>query len=133
MNKPNKYTPDFQTFWSVYPKGRKQAKLLTFKAWLKAIQYEDPDVIIAAAAAYGLSPVGQAGKAGYVKSPSAWLNQGCWDDDPEAWTLGTPAPTFNQQKISNTIDAANSFINDTPNIRIHERNTSDAIEQKRLR
>ena len=70
-----------------------------FASWQKAIAFEDPQVIIQAAAEYAASDVGNGP---YVQMPSTWLNQGCWDDDRAAWSHA-PAPTFQQQKVNNTI------------------------------
>jgi len=72
----------FEEFWSAFPRGRKGAKGDARKAWAKAISKATPDVIIAAAIEYAGSEVA---RGQYVKGPSPWLNQECWDDDPMSW------------------------------------------------
>lgn len=73
----------FETFWSEFPKGRKHSKGPAREAFLKAICKAEPEVIIAAAREYAVSDVGRVGR--WVKMPSTWLNQECWNDDREAW------------------------------------------------
>ena len=76
------YPDDFQEFWKVFPSGRKSGKKEALKAWKKAIADVAPTDIIESAKEYASSDVG---RGEFVKSPAAWLNQGCWDDDREAW------------------------------------------------
>lgn len=72
----------FEDFWEVYPKGRKQSKGKAREAFEKAIRKIDAKSIIRAAEEYAESEVA---KGLYVKMPSTWLNQECWNDDREAW------------------------------------------------
>lgn len=77
------YSEDFETFWQVFPKGRKSGKKASFKSWQQAIKDAEPKLIIDAARDYAASDVG---RGQYVKGPTPWLNQGCWDDDRAAWS-----------------------------------------------
>lgn len=72
----------FDEFWRVFPSGRKQGKQAALKAWRAAVKRAPAKTIIAAAAEYASSAVG---RGRYVKGPSPWLNQGCWEDDRTAW------------------------------------------------
>lgn len=81
-NPPPGVSDPFEHFWRVFPAGRKQGKGGARKAWDSAIHKTTPEVIIAAAAEYAASPVGQGR---YVKGPTPWLNQECWSDDRAAW------------------------------------------------
>lgn len=73
---------NFERFWLAFPKGRKQSKGAARDAFFKALRKESAETIIAAATHYATTP---AGKGQYVKMPSTWLNQECWDDDRAAW------------------------------------------------
>ena len=42
----------------------------------------DPELLIRRAGEYAES---DEGNGEYVKMPSSWLNQSCWEDDPQAW------------------------------------------------
>ena len=68
----------FDEFWAVYPKrvGKGQAG----KAWAKAIKLADPQVIIAAAAAFRDSP---RRSPDFTKHPATWLNAQCWTDEDD--------------------------------------------------
>lgn len=106
------YTDDFLEFWFVYPPGRKQAKRKAFEAWKRAIIRADAGEIKLAAAQYAQSPAGQSD---YVKSPEAWLNGNCWEDDPQAWQRSGDRPkTFESAKLENTRGAAADFLSDAP-------------------
>lgn len=73
---------DFELFWIEFPRGRKGSKGTAREAFFKATAKATPAVLIAAAKAYAASEVGR-GK--YVKMPATWLNQECWQDDPQSW------------------------------------------------
>jgi len=72
----------FDEFWAAFPSGRKSGKEAARKAWAKAITKCPQEQVVAAAAEYAASAVGQGE---YVKQPATWLNQGCWDDDRRSW------------------------------------------------
>ena len=72
----------FEEFWQAFPRGRKQSKPRAREAFVNALAKADAPTIIAAAKAYAASDVG---RGQYVKMPSTWLNQECWNDDREAW------------------------------------------------
>ncbi len=72
----------FSAFWKAFPSGRKQGKELARKAFASALKKAEAETIIAAAVEYAESPVA---KTKFVKGPSPWLNQGCWDDDRDSW------------------------------------------------
>jgi len=68
---------DFEIFWTTYP--RKAAKPRAREAWAKAILKADPEVIIAAAAAYADDP---NRVQEFTAHAATWLNQERWNDDP---------------------------------------------------
>jgi len=74
--------PVFETFWREFPSGRKQGKEAARKAFVAALKRASDKTIIEAAREYAASPVGQGE---YVKAPTTWLNQSCWEDDRKAW------------------------------------------------
>ena len=80
----------FADFWKVFPRGRKKSKAKALEAWEKAIALEGVDVelLIRRAAEYAGSDEGQGQ---YVKMPSTWLNQQCWQDDDFSWKEHTDA------------------------------------------
>lgn len=77
------YSTDFETFWAKYPRGRRKSKGKAWLAWIVALKKASAEEIIERASEYAKS---DEGNGPYVKMPSTWLNQDCWNDDPEAWT-----------------------------------------------
>lgn len=73
---------DFTIFWSEFPRGRKKSKGSAMESWAKAISLAPPAVLIQRAKDYAAS---KEGRGPYVKMPSTWLNQRCWEDDDAAW------------------------------------------------
>ena len=72
------YTEEFLQFWSAYP--RKENKGGAFDAWKAKDKTRPPiDKVLAAVAAYCRS---SNVARGYVKMPTTWINQDCWDDEP---------------------------------------------------
>ncbi|MBP6997950.1 MAG: hypothetical protein KBB39_17585 [Phycicoccus sp.] len=66
----------FAEFWTAYPK--KVSKGQAEKAWTRAAKTTDPQLLIAAAVAYGASRKGEDQK--FTKHPATWLNSRCWED-----------------------------------------------------
>ena len=88
---------DFERFWREFPSGRKTGKDAALKAFTKALKKTDSQTIITAAREYAASPLG---RSDYVKGPTPWLNQGCWNDDRSAWNRGEDsAPQSAYQEI----------------------------------
>ena len=77
VRKPVGDTPEFQAFWSVYP--RKQDKGHARRAWEKACRKVDPRDIISGAARYRDDPNREDG---YTALAATWLNGERWLDDP---------------------------------------------------
>lgn len=71
--------PDFEKFYEIYPKHT--GRLAAEAAWKKAIRRAPPATIIAGAERYAAERAGQ--EAQFTKGPAPWLNQGCWDDEPQ--------------------------------------------------
>ena len=72
----------FDEFWNVFPRGRRKSKAIARKAYEKAREKTSDKVLLGAAIAYSKSDVG---RSKFVQMPSSWLNQECWEDDPESW------------------------------------------------
>lgn len=83
---PPKPPEGFDAFWSVYPrKENKGGARKKFEAAIKrGIQ---PDKLIAAAERYAKSETVQRG---FVKHPTTWLNNECWDDEATTPQSGAP-------------------------------------------
>ncbi len=73
---------DFSLFWNAFPKGRRKAKGSALKSWKLARAKVSAETLISAATDYAES---EEGRGQFVKMPSTWLNQECWDDDRESW------------------------------------------------
>lgn len=73
--------PEFEEFYAAYPKhvGRKAA----VEKWAKALKDgADPAAIIAGAKRYADERRDENPQ--YTKHPATWLNQACWEDDPQS-------------------------------------------------
>lgn len=82
--KPQKFRQaDFDNFWAVYPKRvSKAGAIRKFKA---SLQIATAEQIINGAKRYAAS---KQVKEGFVKDPTTWLHNGCWDDEVESATTG---------------------------------------------
>jgi len=81
--KQEKLSADFERFWTAFPRGRRKSKAIAFTAFSKAIALgASAETLIRRAGEYARSEEGQGE---YVKMPSTWLNQTCWEDDDYAW------------------------------------------------
>jgi hypothetical protein len=87
---PVVYSVAFERFWGAYPDLRKTRKAEAWLAWQKAVQKAaSPDGqnveewLIKRAGDFAKS---WKGKSQFCQSPAVWLNGGCWDDSPVAWT-----------------------------------------------
>lgn len=77
----------FGAFSLVYPKRRSMEKAKT--AWCAAIDRGvDPQHIVDAATSYARERAGQDAK--YTKYPDRWLNDGCYDDEPDPQPASKP-------------------------------------------
>lgn len=76
------YDLEFDMFWKEYPrtKGKQVAK----KAFIKAAEKTDPQIIISGAKTYALEREGQ--EIQYTLLASTWLNQQRWEDELELRT-----------------------------------------------
>jgi len=100
-----KMTADFERFWEVFPRGRRKSKAKALDSWQKAIASGvDPEFLIRRAGEYADSA---EGRGQYVKMPSTWLNQGCWDDDDAAWAVKGGA-----EKEQRSLGALSDWVND---------------------
>jgi hypothetical protein len=74
----------FADFYAAYPKKRARAD--AERAWAKVIKAgADPQKVIDAAHAYAKERQGQDPR--YTKHPATWLNQACYDDEPDQQTF----------------------------------------------
>jgi hypothetical protein len=72
------YSQDFEKFWAICPnKKSKGAAVKSFAAAMKKV--ESVDVLLNGMAQYAKIAAGKEPK--YIKHPSTWLNQECWNDE----------------------------------------------------
>lgn len=94
------YPPDFEDFWSVYPKNAD--KPAAFKAWERAADREDTNVIAEGALRYRDDPNRDDA---FTKNAATWLNADAWDNDPLPARTERPEPrTFDQIRHQNNLD-----------------------------
>jgi hypothetical protein len=80
----DEYTPEFETFWSNYPKDRRIDKLAAFAKWKARLkQGVNPEDLIFAARAYGYQIVADQTAAKYIMHPETFLG------DKERWVKYT--------------------------------------------
>ncbi len=81
-NKSNKgkyiYTPQFTSFWEVYPK--KKEKEVAFTCWQTAIKSNPPEHVIEAAKNYAEECRVKNTERDYIKNPATFLNKGRYRD-----------------------------------------------------
>lgn len=82
--------PDFEAFWSEYP--RKTAKAAAAKAYAKARKTTDADALASGLRASVAHWTATRTEPQYVPHATTWLNQGRWEDDTQA-TIPTPEQT----------------------------------------
>ena len=70
----------FDEFWELYPK--RTGKAAAEKAWPRAVDRASSSETIIEALRAQL-PAMNAKERQYIKNPSTWLNQACWEDDVE--------------------------------------------------
>ncbi|MFC4223550.1 helix-turn-helix domain-containing protein [Lysinibacter cavernae] len=75
----------FDEFWKVYP--RKAGKAAALKSFLKAAAAVGTEVLLEAVKRYASDP-GLPREKRFIPHPATWLNQGRWDDEPEAGNGG---------------------------------------------
>ncbi len=92
---PVVYTPEFEAWWSVYP--RKEAKSYAQEAYDRAkerIGEGAQKTLIDAALEYSKRVAGR--EARYTAQPTTWLNQGRWEDEP---TTAAPSHLSGRNKF----------------------------------
>jgi uncharacterized protein YdaU (DUF1376 family) len=73
----------FERFWESYPK--KVGKKAAFRTWMRLTPHErNLDLFLATIRRQRQSDQWQRDGGQYIPNPSVWLNQGRWDDEPQA-------------------------------------------------
>lgn len=72
----------FDEFWSHYP--RKAAKLAARPAFHRAAKLVGPEVLIEGAKRWAAWTAEKGTPSSFIRLPTTWLNQGSWEDGPEA-------------------------------------------------
>ena len=85
VNQTPPYPPEFEEFWSLFPKQRIGNKQNAFRAWKRAITRVVPATIIAGTQAYAVSD--EVARQ-FAKGPAPWLNNDGW---ASVYTPSTPA------------------------------------------
>lgn len=76
---PAPKVPTFEDFYAVYP--RRKEPVAAKKAWDKAVKLVGAERVMAGAERYANDP--NLPEKQFIPYPASWLNNGCWDDDPE--------------------------------------------------
>ena len=82
--KKKEYTPEFLSFWNLYP--NRNGKADAYKCWNKLNGTRPPIEVILSAIQNQIDWRENAGKDEFRpawKNPSTWLNKGCWEDETE--------------------------------------------------
>ena len=94
---PKNYPPDFETFWTSYP--RKIGKAKAFKAW-KTCNGNRPDIqiLVNKIEQFKKSDQWKEKKGKFIPYPASWISAGRWDDQLQV-DIGKSAkpPTFFQE------------------------------------
>lgn len=77
----------FDVFWKVFP--RRVSKFAARTAFDRALKLASADAIIAGAQRYAAEKRGS--EVRFIKHPTTWLNQGCWEDEEGANANGRSA------------------------------------------
>ena len=71
------YTPQFEQFWSLYPKHRRKEKPKAFVEWKQAVKRASAETIVSGLEAY------LTGDVTYAPYPARWLKADSWQDGPD--------------------------------------------------
>lgn len=71
----------FLLFWQAYP--RRVGKRAAMKSFEKSLKIASVNEIIEGAKNYAIQVAEKGTELQYVKHPTTWLNQGCWEDEYE--------------------------------------------------
>jgi len=100
------YSDEFEMFWDVYPKVRRENKAEAWKKWQIAIRSVPPAEVIEAAKEYANSPLGSGE---FSCMPATFLNKRKWEDDRSSWQRSDQKKTFAQIREENTDAAGERF------------------------
>ena len=88
--KRSEYTNEFEQFWDVWPRRRRNNKRRAFKEWQRAKSRALVAEIMAGARAYAQS---EKGRGDFCQMPSTWLHGDGWLDDTESlYDKSAPLP-----------------------------------------
>ena len=73
-----KHAEEFERFWTLYP--RKESKKKAFEKFVIARRSVDLDVLLSSVERYVEHIRQTRTEPRFIKIPTTWLNQGCWDD-----------------------------------------------------
>jgi len=96
--KNREYTPEFEMFWSAYP--RKEGKGEAYKSFTKAINDCGATVqdLIDGIERYKCTEQWQRDGGKYIPHPTTWLNQKRWEDSPMIASQNTrDRPSYNSK------------------------------------
>ncbi|MDR6538850.1 hypothetical protein [Variovorax soli] len=87
--------PGFPAFYAAYP--RKVGRKAALKAWLKLAPDEALQATILGALAAQRPHLDRRENGRFIKHPSSWLNDGCWDDEIPGAKVAAPVNDSGQQ------------------------------------
>jgi hypothetical protein len=76
------YTPEFERWWSHYPRLRRTDKLDCSRKYATAAKRVGHEKLLEAVIAYAAS---DQGRGKYCPEPARWLAKGRYEDDPASW------------------------------------------------
>jgi hypothetical protein len=96
----NMFNDEFESFWLLYPK--KQSKAEALKSFTKALNKTNLDTILTGLNNYLFHINKEKTELKFIKHPTTWLNQECWNDDygiSNKTKTGRPLHGFEKQAI----------------------------------
>ena len=81
----SRYSKEFDSFWDIWPRRRRQNKQAAYRAFQKAKKKIDVPTLMGAVREFSKS---NKARGEFCPMPSSWLNSECWLDDREAWNDG---------------------------------------------
>lgn len=79
---PPAYSPEFEEWWSNFPKQRRSQKGSAYAKWKRIVKDLNPGYLLQRVRDYAASDIG---KSEFAVMPERWLNSRMWEDDPASW------------------------------------------------
>lgn len=96
--RPNDYPPEFEEWWTTYPRRRNASKKDAAKQWREATKSIDPEELLRLTAAYADNP--GVDDARYIPHPHKWLKDRRWEAIEETDKPTTPHSRFTPEALA---------------------------------